>query len=104
LKPDKYEHGVPTLDKEVIPIRILLDEPNKAAIDAILNRLGREKKPDAGSMTNPMPEAISVGVEPPLVTLEDDDVMAQLEKIINIANSDDDEEDDKDKIIQQTLF
>ncbi|HOW38494.1 MAG TPA: DNA gyrase C-terminal beta-propeller domain-containing protein, partial [Bacillota bacterium] len=97
LPVDKFEHGVPLLDKEFVPLRLLFDEQDKEAIDDIQKKLAKERRKD-------LPEASETeNVPPPEPTeVETDDVMDALEKIININASEDDP--DGEKVIQQTLF
>ena len=108
LKPDKYEHGIPYLEREQVPVALRIDESDSASIDKILTRLAREKSmesPDDASLNKPdmEPEAMDDVKIPP--EEEDNSVMWELEKIINTNKPDEDESDEEDeKVIQQTLF
>jgi topoisomerase-4 subunit A len=103
LKPDKYEHGIPLMEKEASILRFLVDELDKATIEMILKKLAKDKKAETGFFENEDGEELQNDDD----HSEADDVMDALEKIININASTkeaEDDDDEKAKIIQQTLF
>jgi topoisomerase-4 subunit A len=104
LKPDKYEHGIPLMEKEAVLVRFLVDELDKNAIEMTLKKLARDRKAEADFDEEDGEGFTSeIQAEPD----EGDDVMDALAKIININASEidtDDDDDEKAKIIQQTLF
>jgi topoisomerase-4 subunit A len=112
LKPDKYENGIPILEKDISPLRLLLDELDKAAIDLILTKLARDKQQNrdlAEEETEIEGEPSPLPEPKPEPELDAMDVMNELEKIININNNpsldhEDEKESDEEIIIQQTLF
>lgn len=95
LKPDKYEHGIPYLEKEQMPVMLLIDKDNQIEAHKILEKLAQEK------------EALPDKEEE--IVLEEElkeDIFSELEKILATSPSkeDLDDEDDEETIIQQTLF
>jgi hypothetical protein len=106
LKPDRYENGIPYLDKSDEPFKMMIEINNYHENKNILIDL--------------------VDVIEPIEVEETDEVMNELEKIISSANEkeesssyfdkqvedafeeqtekDDEEDDDFEDIIQQTLF
>ena len=93
LKPDRYEHGIPYLEKEEMPIGLMLEKNNYKEANQILYKLASDQ---ASGIIEENPEEV------------EDDMMLELEKIIltsdNFNKSEQEEEDDEEKIIQQTLF
>jgi len=103
LKPDKFEHGAPYLEKDVVPLELYCDEQHRDEIDRIMTKLARDRmaEPEQPDLT---PETLPAPVEP-----ESGNVMLELEKIINthaaeVAEDEEREAEEKEKIIQQTLF
>lgn len=92
LKPDRYEHGIPMLEKDIDPIGLIIEKNNGREADRILHKLYQDQA--SGLITEPLPE-------------EDEDMLLELEKIIQkaeTASEDAEEADDDEVIIQQTLF
>ncbi len=93
LKPDRYEHGIPYLEKEELPIGLMLEKNNYKEANQILYKLASDQ---ASGIIEENQEEV------------EDDMMLELEKIIltsdNLKKSAQEEEDDEEKIIQQTLF
>ncbi len=101
LKPDKYEHGVPILEKEALPIDFKMDKNNPYEVNQILMKLYKEE---------PTEEEANEEIE--------EDVMFELEKILSIQNElpkaekqlkvvsevEEDDDDDDASVVQQTLF
>lgn len=110
LKPDRFEHGIPYLEKQQVPKGILLDENDTVLIEKMMKKLAQDK-PETDDEEEEVTSSIDAPVEP---QSEDDDVvipdieednsvMWELEKILN-ANQDDESDDERDEIVQQTLF
>ncbi|HAQ56069.1 MAG TPA: DNA topoisomerase IV subunit A [Acholeplasmatales bacterium] len=103
LKPDKFEHGAPYLEKDIVPVEFHCEEARPDEIDQILAKLARDRvapEPVAGVVSS---------VPAPTPDQEADDVMLELEKILNThaaEAAEDAAEDDaeKEQIVQQTLF
>ncbi|MDP3129699.1 MAG: DNA gyrase C-terminal beta-propeller domain-containing protein [Bacillota bacterium] len=103
LKPDKFEHGAPYLEKDIAPVEFHCEEARPDEIDQILAKLARDRvapEPVAGVVSS---------VPAPTPDQEADDVMLELEKILNThaaEAAEDAAEDDaeKEQIVQQTLF
>jgi len=108
LKPDKYEHGIPYLEREQVPVALRIDESDPSSIDKILTRLAREKSMENPDDTNLHKQDMEPEeIDDVKITAEEEDnsVMWELEKIINTNKPDSDEADEDDeKVIQQTLF
>lgn len=109
LKPDKYEHGIPYLDKDQLPKAIRIEETDGQMIEKILLKLLKEKTSDE-SENNINDEVTQKSneedVDIPSIE-EDNSVLWELEKILNTNNpstEDDEENDDNETVIQQTLF
>jgi topoisomerase-4 subunit A len=108
LKPDKYEHGIPYVERDQLPIALRIDEKDPTVIEKILIKLSRER------LGNVISDEITIVSSPEtdleeeieIPSIEDDNsVMWELEKIINTnKNIEDEEEEDNEKVIQQTLF
>ncbi len=110
LKPDKYEHGIPYLEKDQVPKSLRIDENDAATIEKILTKLAKERLPiqpsDEPVETTLSKEPQVEDIEIPSIE-EDNSVMWELEKIINTnKGSEEESEDDEEaeKVIQQTLF
>ena len=92
LKHDRYEHGIPLLEKKTTPLRVMIDI---------------EKPEEAHDMLYKLYEDTLAGIEDD-EDEEEDEVLHELEKIISSTDNDDDEEekdpDDDDQVIQETLF
>ena len=112
LKPDKYEHGIPYLDKDVVPKAIRIEEIDSVTIEKIMNKLSKERNSENGVIesSDEIPTSTEESPEedidiPPLE--EDNSVLWELEKILNTnlsKDEDEEEEDDNETVIQQTLF
>ncbi|MBN2504327.1 MAG: DNA topoisomerase IV subunit A [Bacilli bacterium] len=88
LKPDRYEHGIPYLEKDEVPMNLMLEINTPQEARQTLYKLASD---------------IESGIMEPETEVDDDDMMLELEKIIATAEPEEKEEDDE-KIIQQTLF
>jgi hypothetical protein len=90
LKSDRYEHGIPYLEKDHVPIKLGIDMTNPEEVSRIRSRIA-----DTNATFVEEPEEDTA-----------EDMMNELEKIIqtNIPDSTDDVEDDDEVVIQQTLF
>lgn len=97
---DKFENGIPLLDKDANPIRILFDELDRSAADEIVRKLAAERKKEVPE--RPVGE-IGKSESPAPAEPETEDLMDALEKILNTNAADEDDPDDE-KVIQQTLF
>ncbi len=103
LKPDKFEHGAPYLEKDLTPVEFHCDEAGSDQVDAILAKLARDR------VVEPAPAGAAKPVLTPVPDVEADDVMLELEKILNThaaeaAEDAAEDEKDKEQIVQQTLF
>lgn len=102
LPADKFENGIPVLDKDANPLRILFDELDRPASEELLLKLAAERRKEI-----PAAPAGEEGIPEPAPAPEPatDDLMDALEKILNTNAAPAEEEDpDDEKIIQQTLF
>lgn len=106
LKPDKYEHGVPILEKEQAPTGFKMDKNQPYLVNQLLAKFHKEDDIDDDEI--------------PVEEGPDGDVLLELEKILSIHQAEttdsgvvddmqpikiSEEEDDDDSIIvQQTLF
>jgi len=94
LKPDRYEHGIPYLEKEDQPLGLMLDKNNYKDANQILYRLASDQS--SGLMEEESREEAG------------DDMLLELEKIISSGENkkiiEQEEAEDDEKIIQQTLF
>ncbi len=109
LKVDKYEHGIPYAEKEQSPIGIYIDEVNAKANQLLLDKLHQEIAPLKTEIPQPVLQPTPQVVAP--TESEAEDVMSDLEKIINVnreraetAKWAKDDEEEAERIIQQTLF
>jgi len=107
LKPDKFEHGAPYLEKDVVPTALYCDEADRAGAEEILMKLIRDRAVAAPAPTSA--GASEPAAIPPEPAVDADDVMLDLEKILNTHAAESAEEDDpdaaeKETIVQQTLF
>lgn len=109
LKPDKYEHGVPILEKEDCPVDFKMDKNQPYLVNQSLMKLYKEDV-----QTDELEETEE--------DVEAEDVMLELEKILSsregfvpqerpvlkakveIEEKEEEEEDDDSIIVQQTLF
>ncbi|MBU0997392.1 MAG: DNA topoisomerase IV subunit A [Firmicutes bacterium] len=109
LKPDKYEHGVPILEKEDCPVDFKMDKNQPYLVNQSLMKLFKEEV-----QTDELDESEE--------EVETEDVMLELEKILSsradfvpqerpvlkakleIEEKEEEEEDDDSIIVQQTLF
>ncbi len=91
LKPDRYEHGIPYLEKEDVPTNLVIEKNTCSDADRILYELS---------------VAIATGTAEIEETAEEDEMMLELERIIatSASSAETAEDDDDEKIIQQTLF
>jgi len=104
LKPDKFEHGAPYLEKDAVPLDLYCDESHRDEIDELMTKLARER-----AIAAPAPGAAEPERAPEADEKDADDVMLALEKIINshaaeVAEEDEQDAAEKEKIVQQTLF
>jgi topoisomerase-4 subunit A len=94
LKPDRYEHGIPYLEKDEIPESLLLDKNTPQEANRILYKLFQDK--DYSAKDEDEDETL------------DDDVIFELEKIIKSSGTKpsikDEDEDQSEVVIQETLF
>lgn len=90
LRSDRYEHGIPYLEKDQIPMKLGIDMTNPEEVNRIRNRIA-----DANATFVEEPEEDTA-----------EDMMNELEKIIqtNTPDTTDDVDDDDEVVIQQTLF
>ncbi len=110
LKPDKYEHGIPYLEKEQLPKGIKVEEQDSDMIEKILIKLSKDRITDENESEIQEQSAPEQSAEeevdiPPIE--EDNSVLWELEKILNTNRSDSEDEEDNDDnetVIQQTLF
>jgi topoisomerase IV subunit A len=102
LKPDKYEYGIPVAGKDIVPLRLVLEEATPMQNHALLRKL----VPAASQ--EPLEDSTeSIEANPPIPDDDSDDTMLALEKILNShAQSEAEEaaEAEAEKLIQQTLF
>jgi len=103
LKPDKFEHGIPVLVKNQVPVSFHMDKDLPYEYTKMLDKLAPE-----------LDEEEIVTEE--TIEENEDDVMFELEKILSIQaeekkhhpkeelENEEDEEDDDSNMIQQTLF
>lgn len=98
LKPDKYEHGVPILEKEQRPLAFRMDKNVPYVTNLILSKLFKEPT----SVEEITPE------EETKEEVKQDDVMFDLEKILssedNLFAFEEKEEEEEETVVQQTLF
>ncbi|MBU1145497.1 MAG: DNA topoisomerase IV subunit A [Firmicutes bacterium] len=97
LKSDRFEHGIPYLEKEAIPLFLQMDKNQQKETNRILNKLLKDS--ESGIIEEETKEEI------------DDNIFLELEKIIssNTPSSEkkaeeEEEEEDDEYIVQQTLF
>ncbi|MFA5067189.1 MAG: DNA gyrase subunit A, partial [Candidatus Izemoplasmatales bacterium] len=92
LKPDRYEHGIPILERDIDPIGLIIEKNNGSKANRILYKLYQDQA--SGIITESLPE-------------DDEDMLLELEKIIQTSEAEPEEPEDQDEdevIIQQTLF
>ncbi|MDD3112766.1 MAG: DNA topoisomerase IV subunit A [Candidatus Izemoplasmatales bacterium] len=92
LKPDRYEHGIPILERDIDPIGLIIEKNNGSEANRILYKLYQDQA--SGIITESLPE-------------DDEDMLLELEKIIQTSEAEPEEPEDQDEdevIIQQTLF
>ncbi|MDD4184907.1 MAG: DNA gyrase C-terminal beta-propeller domain-containing protein, partial [Candidatus Izemoplasmatales bacterium] len=96
LKPDRYEHGIPYLEKTEVPVALQLDKNTPQVANRILYKLFEDKDYTAKESDEDSDL--------------DDDVIFELEKIIKSSKDqpklvvEEDEEDENEVMIQETLF
>ncbi|MDD3478213.1 MAG: DNA gyrase C-terminal beta-propeller domain-containing protein, partial [Candidatus Izemoplasmatales bacterium] len=107
LKPDKYEHGVPVLEKEALPTNFLMDKNRPYESNRVLVKLAQSRQEvleEAGAIPEePESDDVMLDLEKILSTIEPD-LPLQKEKKIVVEEPKDEEDDDDAVVIQQTLF
>ena len=94
LKPDRYEHGIPMLEKDLDPLGLMIEKNNYKEANKILVKLYQD---------------LASGILPESLPEDEEDMLAELEKIIQTgetktADTEGEDEDEDEVIIQQTLF
>jgi topoisomerase-4 subunit A len=107
LKPDKYEHGVPILEKEQAPLAFKMDKNQPYLANQILAKLAKETVEDEDDFEPELPSEKDVMLELEKILSSNPDFEDKEEKTVIKKNneiSEPEEEDDDSIIVQQTLF